>query len=93
MVLGYWCLGIGWGSEVPGHPVHKSLHSPHQEMGFDWVVPTFHGNLPAAMVSSSLLTFKAPVHLSVMSSNVAEYHLGKVKFKQMLPVVFLICSM
>ena len=62
MVLGYWCLGLGWGSEVPCSRV--PLFTKHQEKGFDWVVPVFqgcHGYLPVAMASGTLLPSKAPV--------------------------------
>ena len=65
MVLGYWCFGLGWGSEVPCHPCSRvPLFAKHLEKGFDWVVPEFqgcHGYLPVAKASGTLLPSKAPV--------------------------------
>ena len=65
LVLGFWCLGLGWGSEVPCHRCSRlPPFSKHLKEGFDWVVPAFqgcHGYLSAAMASGTPLTFKAPV--------------------------------
>ena len=61
MVFGYWCLGAGWGSEVPCHPCSRFLLSPStRKRVLDWVVPAFqgcHGYLPCSLASGTPLTF------------------------------------